>query len=193
MPNTRKNILKSDMTSKQVTEMVKVDRSNIDDLMVYACQLPKKLKFPKEFLVKALCRDFLADRARKCGDRLATFAQKGGIGDDSGPKFEGETGCYKTEVNEQEFVIAITHVATGTRVEVDPKTGISKAWRLRDNHDDFSCSFVMGIMQPVPLSTFFDKKQKEGPWRPQCFKGGRKTWRPWRRTCTASTWQSRSA
>jgi hypothetical protein len=161
---------RSDLTGDDIVGMIKVDSSAINDLLVSAVQLPKKMKLPKEFLVKALLLEFLEARDDVCGGRLRHFKHVGGIGVDGGPRFKDKCGSYSCVLNGEKFIVKVRHWS-GDEADVDVKSGLSSAWRVQDNFDDFVACLVMGNLRPVPLCSFFDKKAKTGPYKIQNFVG----------------------
>ena len=54
------------------------------------------------------------------------------------------------------------------------KTGITKDHALNHNFDDWHACFEQDPMPPVPVHTFFDKKQKKGPYAAKNYNGQQK-------------------
>ena len=160
----------SDLNGADIVGMMKVDGSALSDLVILSTQVPKRMKLPKEFLVKPLLLQLLRNRNASCGNRLAAFKGQHGIGADGGPRFLNRTGSYSFALNTAKQITQVTHW-TGAVAEVDIKCGLSSAWRLQDNFDDFTASMVMPNLPMVRLSSFFCKKTKRGPWSVPSYAG----------------------
>lgn len=160
----------SDLGSRDIVQMLKVDGNSLNDLIFYCTQVPKRMRLPKEFLVRSLLREFLIRRDDMLGNRLRKYKEIGGIGKDGGPMFAQNTGCYSFELDENKKIRKIIHIG-GDEAPVDPKSGLSSDWRMQDNYDDFTCALMMPSLPPVRLASFFCKRTKKGPHSVPSFVG----------------------
>lgn len=148
----------SDMTKQELMLVKDKDSDNFECLVVFAFQIPLTQRCPDELRIMGVMHRLLTARNNECGTRLSTFKATGALQDDGA--IDWKFACYK--VQNLASALKVTHFS-GDAVEI-PTTTISKKHRLVNNHGDYTAAFKLAPTPPVPVSLFFNKKEKKGPW-----------------------------
>jgi len=151
----------SDLTAGDLISMMEHDPDSLNQLMAFALQFPAKGRLPMVLILKEVMQMFMEDRSIACGGRLATFKSKGGVDDKTKKLSWRGNGSYALRYDGDGKLIAIIHWS-GTKIDVDPKYGITRDYDLVMNFDDFAAFFQYGCLPPIPVVGFFEK-ENAGP------------------------------
>lgn len=142
----------SDLSAADIVAAVRKDPEAIDQLVTFATQVVAKQKVPMELHTIAVMTTFMNRRSEAAGKRLTDFKNKGGIAYDG--SLNWIHGSYTLVFDDTDRLTTIRHIS-GVAVQVDPNLGITKAWHMMSNYNDFEAAVRMLPMPPVRLCTFF--------------------------------------
>lgn len=152
----------SDLSTQDIVQMVKEDKDAVNDLVMFACQVPMKPKLPAQFISKQVLRVFLVERAEALGDRLRFFRQRGGFLSGGRVSFTGNHGSYDLTMDKETgLLVEIRHIS-GAVAELSPKLGITKSYVMRDNYDNMRAHLLLAPLPPHPPRDAFRCEEEVG-------------------------------
>lgn len=161
---------KSDMSSDDLSNVIKNDPASLNDMFMFALQLPMKTRLPAPLMVQDVMTSFLDERYSELGAQLAGFKLSGGIVGNSA-SFQDTHGCYRLTFSaDKKLIEEVAHIS-GDTVAVDAKLNLTQAYTLHDNYDDHAAYLALPPLPNIKLSQFFDQRQRTGPFRAQGFQG----------------------
>lgn len=161
---------KSDMSSADLSNVMMGDSASLNDMFMFALQLPMKSRLPPQLMVQDVMTRFLDERYSELGARLANFKKDGGVAG-STASFQNSHGCYQLTFSaDKKLLTEVAHIS-GDKVAVDEKLNLGQAYTLHDNFDDHAACLALPPLPNIKLAQFFDSRRRTGPYKVQGYHG----------------------
>ena len=151
----------SDMTTDDLTCLRNTNPDFLTILLQYDQQLNLGVRYPQGCQVKDVFLRVCLAFSQSAGARLKHFKALGGIE----PGYTGlcmcPSGCYVPTFGQDGFLITVRHPWTSIELEPEEKVRqtINKEWKTIKNFNDGLAAMQLPPLPPIPIMSFFKKKE----------------------------------